>query len=334
MPLDNVKIVYEEEGNLKEKVSDADGSIKLEGLNNVEFAFRATREAYNANTVSYSTKDCDNEASRLEIPMSRPIVNRSVDEKNNPSLTTSVFPNIQNGYAGETTSQGMQGNMAGNNTGVNGGVISGNTCIIRGRVMTQGTKKPVDGVLITLRSECDGATQTAYTDATGNYEFTVVEGCDYTVEGSKDNLGSKGKRVRKLNCKKGPVTADVYMFGTGDIVQIDNIYFDYSRCDIRSDARLELDKLVNMMRKYPKMRVELRSHTDSRSESDFNQKLSDGRAKASANYLFKRGISRSRVEFSGYGETMLVNGCSDGVECTEEQHALNRRTEIKILQMN
>ncbi len=80
--------------------------------------------------------------------------------------------------------------------------------------------------------------------------------------------------------------------------------------------------------------MSLEAHTDSRAESDFNQKISEGRAKASASYLFKRGISRSRVEFAGYGETMPVNGCVDGVECTEEQHAQNRRTEIKILQMN
>ena len=89
-----------------------------------------------------------------------------------------------------------------------------------------------------------------------------------------------------------------------------------------------------MMRKYPKMQIELRAHTDSRSESDFNQKISEGRAKASASYLWKRGVSRSRIEYLGYGETMPVNSCVDGKECTEEQHAQNRRTEIKILQMN
>lgn len=343
MPLDNAKIVYEDkDGNIKEKMSDADGSVKLEGLDqDVEFAFRATRDGYSANTVSYSTKDCDNEASRLEIPMSRPkpAVDSTALSQNGGANGTNTA-NAQNGYAGETTTQGQQsgtsgtGYQQGGRTGANGTVLSGNTCTIRGRVMTQGTKQAVDGVLVTLRSECDNTTQTAYTDATGNYEFVVAEGCDYTVEGSKDNLGSKGKRVRKLNCKKGGVTADVYMFGTGDIVQVDNIYFDYGKCNLRSDARSELDKLVAMMRKYPKMRIELRAHTDSRAESDFNQKISEGRAKASASYLFKRGISRSRIEFAGYGETMPVNGCVDGVECTEEQHAQNRRTEIKILQMN
>lgn len=329
MPLDNTKIVYEDkDGNIKEKMSDADGSVNLEGLDqDIEFAFRATRDGYSANTVSFSTKDCDNEASRLEIPMSRPkpVADSTALAQNASGQTTGQPIN-----AGETTTQGKQG------TGTSGtsGTATGNTCIIRGRVMSQGTKQAVDGVLVTLRSECDGSTQTAYTDATGNYQFTVAEGCDYTVEGSKDNLGSKGKRIRKLNCKKGPVTADVFMFGTGDIVQVDNIYFDYGKCNLRSDARAELDKLVTMMRKYPKMRIELRAHTDSRSEADFNQKVSEGRAKISAGYLFKRGISRSRVEFAGYGESMPVNGCVDGVECTEEQHAQNRRTEIKILQMN
>ncbi|MDP5140404.1 MAG: OmpA family protein [Spirosomaceae bacterium] len=124
------------------------------------------------------------------------------------------------------------------------------------------------------------------------------------------------------------------MFGQGDIVQIENIYFDYGKCVLRSDARTELDKLVTMMRQYPNMRIELRAHTDSRSTADFNQKISEGRAKVSANYLFKRGISRNRVEFRGYGETMPVNGCVDGVECSEDQHAANRRTEILILQMD
>lgn len=342
MPLDNTKIVFEDkDGNIQEKMSDADGSVKLEGLDpDIEFAFRATRDGYSANTVSFSTKDCDNEPSRLEIPMSRPKVDSTTlaqnqngaNGTNSKANGTNTGANAQNGYSGETTTQGQQGtNINGNGSGTG---LTGNTCTIRGRVMSQGTTKAIDGVLVTLRSECDNSTQTAYTDATGKYEFVVMEGCDYTVEGSKDNLGSKGKRIRKLNCKKGGVTADVYMFGTGDLVQVDNIYFDYGKCNLRSDARSELDKLVTMMRKYPKMRIELRAHTDSRSESDFNQKISDGRARISAGYLFKRGISRSRVDFAGYGETMPVNGCVDGMECTEEQHAQNRRTEIKILQMN
>ncbi len=334
MPLDNATIFYEDKnGYMLEKMSDADGSVKLEGLEqDLEFSFRVTRDGYGANAISFSTKDCDNEVSRLEIPMSRPkpaidsteLVQNDITNGKNTSNPQYIFD-------GDTTRQVQKVTI---DTTKNNKVLSGNTCTIRGRVMSQSTKQTVDGVLVTLRSECDNTTQTTFTDASGNYEFVVMEGCDYTVEGLKDNLGSKGKRIRRLNCKKGGVTADIYMFGTGDIVQVDNIYFDYGKCDLRSDARSELDKLVTIMRTYPKMRIELRAHTDSRSESDFNQKISEGRAKSSASYLLKRGISRSRIEYAGYGESLPVNSCVDGVECTEEQHAQNRRTEIKILQMN
>lgn len=319
MPLDNTKIVYEDkDGTIKEKLSDADGSVKLEGLEqDTEFTFRATREGYNANTVSFSTKDCDNEPSRLEIPMSRP--KPAVDST---TLANNNNPNAQSGYS----------NPSGNNGPSS--ALPGNRCFLKGKVTMQGTNQVVAGVLVTLRNECDNSTQTLTTDATGTYRFQVVEGCDYTIEGAKDNLGSKGKRIRRLSCKNGDVTADIMMFSTGDIVQVDNIYFEYGRYNLRPDARAGLDKLVKLMRQYPNMKVELRAHTDSRSEADFNQTLSENRAKSSANYLFKRGISRSRVEYKGYGETMLVNECKDGVNCTEEQHALNRRTEIKILQMN
>jgi len=334
MPLDNATIFYEDKnGYMLEKMSDADGSVKLEGLEqDLEFSFRVTRDGYGANTVSFSTKDCDNEVSRLEIPMSRPKPAIDSTELVQNDITNGKnTTNPQNIFDRDTTRQVQKVTI---DSTKNNKVLSGNTCTIRGRVMSQSTKQTVDGVLVTLRSECENTTQTTFTDASGNYEFVVMEGCDYTVEGLKDNLGSKGKRVRRLNCKKGGVTADIYMFGTGDIVQVDNIYFDYGKCDLRSDARSELDKLVTIMRTYPKMRIELRAHTDSRSESDFNQKISEGRAKSSASYLLKRGISRSRIEYAGYGESIPVNSCVDGVECTEEQHAQNRRTEIKILQMN
>ena len=82
------------------------------------------------------------------------------------------------------------------------------------------------------------------------------------------------------------------------------------------------------------MTIELSSHTDSRSPSAFNMKLSEGRAKESAEYLFKRGVSRSRVSYRGYGESQLVNNCADGVNCTEAQHQKNRRTEIKVVQID
>jgi outer membrane protein OmpA-like peptidoglycan-associated protein len=279
----------------------------------MEHTFSASREGYNNNMVSLTTQDCDNEASRLEIPMSISKAAKKDELANNQKGDSQNPPNYQESESGFK-----------NNT----------TCVIRGRVLQQNTDKTIEGVLVTLRNECDGTIQTVYTDASGFYEFTVAEGCEYTIEGTKTNLASQGKTITNLSCINDGLTVDISMFGTGDIVQIENIYFDYGKYNIRSDAREGIDKLVKLMRQYPAMTIKLGSHTDSRSPSDFNQTLSDGRARESAEYLFKRGISRSRVTFQGYGETKILNGCVDGVKCSEAQHQLNRRTEFEIIKMD
>lgn len=314
MPLANIKIVFEDsDGNLQEGVTDENGILVIDDLNpEDEYTFRATREGYEPNTVSYSTEGCNNEPSRLEIPM-------SLTNKESPS-------DVNNG------SSSTSGNLT--NTPPAGNYEGQEKCLLRGRALLQNTNKPLSRVLVTLKSECDGSVQTAYTDSSGFYQFSVIEGCSYTVEGKLNGLGSKGKRIRNISCANGPVEADIFMLSQGDIVKVENIYFDYGKFAIRPDARIELDKLVTMMRQYPNMRIEFRSHTDSRSSTEFNQRLSNSRAKSSADYLFKRGISRKRVEYHGYGETMTVNGCVDGVECSEDQHADNRRSEILIMQLD
>jgi outer membrane protein OmpA-like peptidoglycan-associated protein len=81
---------------------------------------------------------------------------------------------------------------------------------------------------------------------------------------------------------------------------------------------------------YPKLRMEISSHTDSQSSSEFNLGLSRKRAQTAVDYLVKKGISRSRLKATGYGETRLLNRCEDGVECSDEEHKVNRRTEFKI----
>ena len=85
------------------------------------------------------------------------------------------------------------------------------------------------------------------------------------------------------------------------------------------------------MQRRPELRVEISSHTDSRASDAFNLELSNRRAKAVVDYLVSRGIRRSRLEYRGYGESQLVNQCRNGIQCTEEQHAQNRRTEFRVL---
>lgn len=110
------------------------------------------------------------------------------------------------------------------------------------------------------------------------------------------------------------------------------IYYGLNSDDLTANAKRVIDeKLFNLMEKIPEIRVEINSHTDSRASDDFNMELSERRARAVVDYLASKGIKRSRMEFHGYGETQPVNHCTNGVDCSEELHAKNRRTEFRVL---
>ncbi|OCX53419.1 hypothetical protein BEL04_03720 [Mucilaginibacter sp. PPCGB 2223] len=120
-------------------------------------------------------------------------------------------------------------------------------------------------------------------------------------------------------------------YETGSIFVLSNIYYDLDKSNIRPDAAVELDKLAVILKEHPTMRIELSSHTDSRASDEYNMALSQRRAASAVAYLASKGIDKSRMIPKGYGETRLVNKCSNGVPCTEAEHQLNRRTEVKIL---
>ncbi|MDD3859953.1 MAG: OmpA family protein, partial [Bacteroidales bacterium] len=113
-------------------------------------------------------------------------------------------------------------------------------------------------------------------------------------------------------------------------IVIENIYYDYDKWDIRPDAALELDKIVTLLIENPTIIIELGSHTDSRGSDKYNETLSQKRAESAVQYIVEHGIVADRITAKGYGEYKLVNKCSNGVKCSEEEHQLNRRTEFKV----
>ena len=112
----------------------------------------------------------------------------------------------------------------------------------------------------------------------------------------------------------------------GCILDLQPIYFDFDRYNIRPDAEIELAKILGAMRKYEDLIIHIESHTDSRAPKRYNEILSERRAQSTLKWLVSKGIDKSRLSAKGYGENKLVNKCSDGVDCTEEEHQLNRRS--------
>lgn len=203
--------------------------------------------------------------------------------------------------------------------------------LVRGVIKTEVNQKPATGVKVTLRNEKDKSEQTVMTGPDGGYEFNMKPGAPYTLTAQKDRYATKKTQYGKTKKKAKVLTDSLGLYGVGDVFQLKNIYYDLNKFFIRADAARELDHVLAILKEYPQMQIELRSHTDSRAPDSYNIRLSENRARAALDYLVSRGIDASRLVARGYGETEIINGCVDGVNCSEDEHQQNRRTEFKIL---
>ncbi|MCU0339683.1 MAG: OmpA family protein [Spirosomaceae bacterium] len=204
--------------------------------------------------------------------------------------------------------------------------------ILRGVVKREVNQSPQEGVRVTLRDDKTGKERTVVTGADGGYEFEVDPNRNYSLKAEGDDLATNEQKIGKTKKTKAKVVEnDMSMYGEGDVFTLENIYYDLDKYFIRPEAARELDKVVSLMNKYPEMQIELRSFTDSRASDNYNLRLSERRARAAFDYLVRKGITPSRLEARGYGESELVNECDNDARCSEDEHRLNRRTEFKIL---
>ncbi|MCK5677930.1 MAG: OmpA family protein, partial [Flavobacteriaceae bacterium] len=116
-----------------------------------------------------------------------------------------------------------------------------------------------------------------------------------------------------------------------EILNIKSILFELNEANIKDDSKENLAKVVRLMNKFPNMVIEFGAHTDARGGDGYNLRLSQRRAAETINYLISIGADPKRILGKGFGETQLVNKCSNGVECTEIEHQQNRRTEFVVI---
>ena len=114
-------------------------------------------------------------------------------------------------------------------------------------------------------------------------------------------------------------------------ITLENIYYDYNKWDIRSDAQPTLNKLADILAQNPQIRIQLSSHTDCRGNDAYNETLSQKRAESAVNYLISKGLDASRLVAKGYGESQPAITC-DCKKCTEDEYQANRRTTFKVLE--
>lgn len=200
------------------------------------------------------------------------------------------------------------------------------------------TQEPINNAKISVYDANYNLIKEFFTNNKG--EFKVEElrkDRDYIVKIEAENYFTTEKRYKGNEIKqKNNVLLNPQFLGVepgDDLLKIlgINILFDLDQYFIRPDAEVELAKLIEVLHKYPQIKIHIKSHTDSRQSESYNLRLSNFRANATKEYMIKKGISKHRLTAKGYGESELVNECSNDVPCTREQHQANRRSEFIVI---
>lgn len=204
-------------------------------------------------------------------------------------------------------------------------------------VKDQASKAPLRSTLVLNGA---GLGETIETDASGKHIQAINStGQILTIAADSDGYYHKDSTVeivdRSTLSRDTTINVSILLdkIEVGKEIVLENIYYDYNKWDIRSDAEPSLNDLVVLLQANPKISIELASHTDCRGEVDYNQDLSSKRAASARDYIVNNGINRNRINYRGYGELNPIAKCNCD-DCTDDQHQENRRTSFKVVSIN
>jgi len=213
--------------------------------------------------------------------------------------------------------------------------------VINGIVKSSKDLKPIPYAVVAVLDKDNKVVKEIQANEEAKFKVKLKLDTPYIIKASHKHYVSNGYVVdskNKENPKNIEILLDLYEAVDKNIVKINKkvqikhepIYFDLNSSYLTPSAKQILDDIVAVISKYPDMKIQCASHTDSRASHRYNQWLSDRRAKRTADYIISKGISASRITKQGFGETELVNKCADNVKCTESEHSLNRRSEFVL----
>lgn len=226
-------------------------------------------------------------------------------------------------------------------------VLKPSNCLgLNGTVVSEKFNRPIPNVRVRIKNACTGAEEVVMSNIDGKFESCLEIGCDFDITTEKKGYAQgfskistvkiRGSRSEEISIVMTPTSSDIEKepLQAGTTIVLENIYYDFNKSAIRTGEDRELESLARLMNTYPSMEIELISHTDSRGDETYNFELSLKRAESAKEFLVSRGVAANRIKALGFGESKLRNRCKDGVDCSEEEHAYNRRTEVHITRMD
>ncbi len=212
---------------------------------------------------------------------------------------------------------------------------------LSGQITDRETGAALSQAIVTLFNDEYKKIDSIMTDALGNYQWKGASLYkDIFIRAEAQNYHTQEQYVKIQKDSKNLVhnaslTKQLHSIKTGkDLAkafEIEDIHFDLDKWEITRKAEEKLALLLVILQEFPSLNLEIRSHTDSRASTGYNMTLSEKRAKATVEWLIKKGITEKRLRYKGMGETQPLNQCKDGTECSEEEHRVNRRSEFIIL---
>jgi outer membrane protein OmpA-like peptidoglycan-associated protein len=217
--------------------------------------------------------------------------------------------------------------------------ISSNCTLLLTGVVTNvknGEVIPNSFVQLFNRGELVSSVQTG-DDAT--FSFNLKCGTRYNINARSENYtisskiiysSSKGE-AKELSLQLYPIKEFIFK-DTNKLIDVEYVSFETDGATIGTIASEQLNKVANIMKKYPEIRVSVDVHTDSKGEPEYSLNITKERADIVVNYLVEKGIEADRIESNGYGDTQLLNHCAKDVKCSEAEHRKNRRIEFVVMQ--
>lgn len=255
-------------------------------------------------------------------------------------------------------STGMKGYLSSNRLGGKGNddlyflKIMRVPVIIRGVVKDRDTKDVLPDATVTVIDENGKTILTSITRTDGQFEFEVNKGQHYIVNVVKEFYIESEKdfatltlrpndevfseifleqKIEELDNTPAPINMEEEDGKALQVIEIEYINYELDKSDITGGAAASLDKLIALLKEFPDLEIRIESHTDARGSDEYNLLLSKKRAKAASDYAISKGIDPNRILYQGFGETKLLNNCGNGVQCSEEQHEVNRRSIVKVV---
>lgn len=346
LPIGNVvytvKATNKKTGEVTESIytSNAAGELIISMLPDHEYEFIAQKDGYKTASKTFTTEGMYNhDALSIRIPLVKEgclSVTGSTNSKDDNLRLANTSITLKNLCTGAT--KVIQSNLIGAftfdcldpNCGYEIVATKDNYGKAAGRIDLSDSQKSF-AEKINLVLNLERSSSNTYSDNSDLKPKSGYNNSGSTNAGTGYNSSSTSSAY---NTGSGTSAGSGYAYNAtgGTLLELEDIYYDFDKYEIRPDAARILDELVAIMRTYPDIKIMLTAHTDSRGTNKYNQRLSRKRAEYATWYLLKKGINKNRLTYHGYGESQIRNQCNEGVKCTEDEHEFNRRTMIRILE--